>query len=69
MSDYNGWKNRETWLVNLHFDPQNKGDLEEAREYLEEQEESLPLFFRDFVDLSLIDWDELAESLESEEEE
>ncbi len=69
MSDYNGWKNRETWLVGLHFEPSNKADLESAREFIEEQEETLPPFFRDFVDLSLIDWEELAENLENEEEE
>ena len=67
MSDYNGWKNRETWLVNLHFEPCNKADLEYAKECLEEQEETLPPFFRDFVDLSLIDWEELSENLESED--
>ena len=69
MTDYNGWKNRETWLVNLHFEPSNKSDLEYAKECLEEQEETLPPFFRDFVDLSLIDWEELAESMEDDEDE
>jgi hypothetical protein len=34
MSDYNGWKNRETWLVNLWL-----GD----DEYLKEQVNSLEL--------------------------
>ena len=69
MSDYNGWKNRETWLVNLHFNPENKGDVEVIKAMLEEQEETLPPFFRDLVDLSMIDWDELAEEEEEEEEE
>ena len=67
MNDYNGWKNRETWLVNLHFNPENKGDVEVIKDMLEEQEETLPPFFRDFVDLSLIDWEELSENLESED--
>lgn len=62
---YNGWSNRETWLVNLHYGIETKAELEYIRETLEEQEKSLPPFFRDFVDLSLINWAELESCLES----
>lgn len=63
---YNGWKNRETWLVNVHYEPTDQADLDSIRADLEEQEEHLPPFFRDFVDLSKIDWEELASYLDDE---
>jgi hypothetical protein len=66
---YNGWTNRETWLVNIHFEPTNKADLDNAKEFLEEQAENLLPFFRDFVDLSLINWEELASYLDDAETE
>lgn len=66
---YNGWRNRETWLVNLWFNPESVSDLEMAREALETVHDEMPDFMRDFVDLSAIDWRELEESLEIEEEE
>jgi len=68
MSTYNGWTNRETWLINLHFEPSTKDDLEAIKETLGEQEGTLPPFFRDYVDLSLINWEELAETLDPEQE-
>ena len=33
---YNGWTNRETWLVNVWFNPESRTDVELAREALEE---------------------------------
>lgn len=71
MSDnkYNGWTNRETWLINVWFNPESKEDVEYARQYFEEALDALPDFMRDFVDYSAINWDELLEHFEEEEEE
>lgn len=62
-TNYNGWANRETWLVNIHFNPETKSDLNYIKETLEEQEEQLSPFFRDFINLDAIDWEELEENL------
>ncbi|MHA1432931.1 MAG: DUF7249 family protein [Candidatus Heimdallarchaeota archaeon] len=63
---YNGWTNRATWLVNIHFNPENQGDLDFAKETIEEAEENLEnAFLKDFIDLSEINWEELEEALES----
>ena len=64
--NYNGWANRETWLVNLHFNPETKSDVDYIKDTLEEQEANLEPFFRDFIDLSKIDWEELENSLDDE---
>ena len=75
---YTGWTNRETWLINLHFEPKNlnelrwiKGDLEDSIYRIEH----LPYgrFFSDFIDLGKINWYELEqhveENYETDEEE
>jgi hypothetical protein len=69
MSNYNGWTNRATWLVNVWFNPESKSDVDMARETLEEAHDNCPDFLRDFIDLD-INWDELrAHCVEEEEEE
>ena len=55
-TDYNGWTNRETWLINLHFEPRNQGDLDFIKETLEQEVEAIQesiaygRFFSDFID-------------------
>ena len=64
---YNGWTNRETWLVNLHFNPESKEDLERIKEEIDELEESIQnMFLRDYVDFSKIDWYDLEKSMPEE---
>lgn len=72
MSDnrFNGWTNRETWLVNVWGNPESRADVEMLREMLEEQYDSMPDgILKDMLDLDAIDWDELLEHFDDEEEE
>jgi hypothetical protein len=68
MRDYNGWSNRETWLVALNFDFTTRADLASIREMLEDEFYQLPTFWQDFVSLHQIDWDELESHCEDEDE-
>jgi hypothetical protein len=61
---YNGWTNRETWLVQVQFDPESRADVEYAYVYLYELKERLPPFFQDYIDLSRINWDELMDQFD-----
>ena len=68
-TDYNGWTNRETWLINLHFEPRNRTDLDWIKDELEtvlERIGDLPYgsFFDDFIDLDKINWYELKKHVE-----
>jgi hypothetical protein len=65
---YNGWTNRATWLVNVWFNPETREDVESARYAIEEAEESIPDFMRDFLCTSEINWTELLEHFEEAEE-
>lgn len=65
---YNGWSNRETWLVNVWFNPESREDVEEARYTLEEAVDQLPDFLRDFVSVDQVNWEELESHFEEEEE-
>ncbi len=66
---YNWWTNRETWLVNLHFNPQNKSDLDFIKEQIDEIESNIDNdFLKDYVDFSLIDWNDLEENLSDDDD-
>ena len=69
---YNGWTNRETWLVNVWFGCGwlESDDVQSTREFMEEeidQLESWP-WIKDFIDLDAINWDELEEHARELEE-
>lgn len=67
---YNGWANRETWLINVWFNPESRADVEMAKEQLESDIDQLPAYLKDFIDDGVIDWDELMthfDEVESEE--
>ena len=72
----NGWSNRETWLVVVHFsDLVNdgwcwngvKGMIEE--EFNKINDLSMGSFFSDYLNLGLINWDEIKRSAYGGEEE
>ena len=76
VETYNGWTNRATWLVNVWYEPHNKNDFDWIKEELEERVRALAdsEFVRDnlladMLNLQEIDWDELKEHVETEEEE
>jgi hypothetical protein len=67
---YNGWSNRETWLVSVWYNPESKEDVESIRYMLEEQYDEIPDGpLKDMVNLDAVDWKELASHFEDEEEE
>ncbi len=37
---YNGWTNRETWLVNLWYNPESIEDVDVIKDVLEEEIEA-----------------------------
>ena len=66
MNGYNGWENRETWLVNLWYNPETKSDIDYIEETLEadliEKLGSSSNIYMDFINFNLINWDELREA-------
>lgn len=63
----NGWRNRETWLVGLHYNPETKQDLELIKLDVEEQVDLISsLFIKDMICTSEIDWQEIEDSLDDE---
>jgi hypothetical protein len=68
-SEYNGWTNRETWLVNVWYNPESRADVEYAREDLENQYDELPDgVLKDMLCLDEVDWDQLLDHFEEESE-
>jgi hypothetical protein len=76
MSDYNGYTNRATWLVNLYLgeyfqEVANDGEHLMA-DYIEStvwdmlEEANIPDIFKDMIDLGAVNWRELAELYVSE---
>ena len=65
---YNGWTNRETWLVNVWFNPESQSDLDYAKDSLQDMYDELPNVMKDFVDLGSINWNELAEHMSEEQD-
>ena len=66
---YNGWSNRETWLVNLWFSPESRDDVEMARETLTEEYDSLSPVMKDFCGVDDVNWDELLSHFDEDEDE
>ena len=69
IMSYNGCANRETWLINVWFNPESRADVEFARSIIEEQYNNIPQGpLRDMIDIDAIDWDELLGHFAEEEE-
>ena len=70
MTTYNGWTNRETWVINVHFgeyfqEIANDGqqllaDYMEATLWEMLEEAQIPPVFLDLIDLGVVNWQELA---------
>lgn len=77
MTDCNGWTNRETWLVALHFSDivADEGPLgwDWVKQSIEEAWEELSktgcwcLFLNDYINFDLIDWDQIKKSAYGDE--
>lgn len=72
----NGWSNRETWLVVVHFSDIVADGLswDSVKEMIEEEwskitDAGIGVFFCDYVSLALINWDEIKRSAYGGEEE
>ena len=74
MSDYNGWKNYETWNVALHFVDSFDGETskvsadtveETVDEYVRECVKSGSSFIGDIIQnfLCTVDWQEIADAI------
>ncbi len=66
---HNGWTNHATWLVNVWFNPESLDDVQSARAAIEEAEDSVPDYMRDFLCTDEINWDELEAHFTTEETE
>ena len=73
MSKYNGWTNRETWLVNIRFMDSQDYDETISAEYIEElvseyvyEQIEVSGFIADMIDMGCINWQELANSHNSQ---
>ena len=72
---YNGWTNRETWLVNLWFEYNSQQELDDIQSLMEEEldelRDKIPDYLVDLLGLNFvmneINWDELAGHCEAME--
>ena len=69
IMSYNGWSNRETWLIQVWYNLESRDDVEFVREQFEEQYNNIPDgALKDMLSIDRINWDELLEQFEEEEE-
>ena len=62
VNTYNGWKNRETWLVNIWYGDNwtCREDVDLTQDLLEEMVDKLGNgILQDMLDLDCIDWESL----------
>ena len=67
---YNGWSNRETWLVGLWCNPETIEDVDYLEQNLESEFYEMvggeSNIYTDMINFHLIDWEELRESIKKE---
>lgn len=67
---YNGWSNRETWLVNVWYNPETVDDVDGIQEMLEYEYDQIPNgVLKDMINLNDINWNELKSALDDDEDE
>ena len=78
MTDYNGWTNRNTWLINLHFGDSIRENMEVDDSATSETIQDFIMdilgnsalnpdsIIRDFIDFDAINWQEIYETIASE---
>ncbi len=78
MTDYNGWTNRNTWLINLHFGDSIREEMEDDASTTSENIQDFIMdilgntalnsdsIIRDFIDFDAINWQEIYETIASE---
>ena len=65
---YNGWSNRETWLVWVLYNPESRDDVEYARSVIDEQYDNIQSgALKGMLSIDRINWDELLEQFEEKE--
>ena len=62
---YNGWTNRETWLVNLWHNPESIEDVDYIKDTLEEEYNQFEGFWGDMVSFTTIDWTNLKQHFQT----
>ena len=64
---YNGWENRETWLVNLWFNPVTAREVDYIRETLESDFYDMvgeSNIYTDMINFNAINWREIIDNLD-----
>lgn len=66
---YNGWSNYETWSVNVWYDPRSRSDVAAIREMIEQEYDNMrPGFLKEQINISAINWDELMDHFDPEDD-